>query len=48
MSGRFTPKQIENAVEAVRVDEIKRVARRYLWDKNVSMFNYFSGRVLTH
>ena len=34
---RFTPKQIENAVEAVSVDEIKRVARKYLWDKDVSV-----------
>jgi processing peptidase subunit beta len=34
---RFTPKQIENAVEAVTVDEIKRVAQKYLWDKDVSI-----------
>lgn len=33
---RFTPKQIENAIEAVTVDEIKRVAQKYLWDKDVS------------
>jgi len=45
---RFTPKQIENAVEAVSVDEIKRVARKYLWDKDVSIFILFSGRALTH
>ena len=38
---RFTPKQIENAVEAVSVDEIKRVARKYLWDKDVSVYHYF-------
>ena len=35
---RFTPKQIENAIEAVSVDEIKRVAHKYLWDKDVSVF----------
>lgn len=34
---RFTPKQIENAIEAVSVDEIKRVAQKYLWDKDVSV-----------
>ena len=34
---RFTPLQIENAVEAVNVDEIKRVARKYLWDKDVGV-----------
>jgi len=26
---RFTPKQIENTIEAVTVDEIKRVAQKY-------------------
>jgi processing peptidase subunit beta len=33
---RFTPKQIENAVDAVTTDEIRRVAQKYLWDKDVS------------
>ena len=33
---RMTPKQIENAVDAVTTDEIKRVAQKYLWDKDVS------------
>jgi processing peptidase subunit beta len=33
---RFTPKQIENAVDAVTTDDIKRVAQKYLWDKDVS------------
>jgi mitochondrial-processing peptidase subunit beta len=32
---RLTPLQIENAVDAVTVDEIKRVAQKYLWDKDV-------------
>ncbi|KAF8895118.1 Metalloenzyme, LuxS/M16 peptidase-like protein [Infundibulicybe gibba] len=34
---RMTPKQIENAVDAVTVDEIKRVAQRYLWDKDIAI-----------
>ena len=33
---RYTPKQIENAVNAVTVEEIQRVAQKYLWDKDVS------------
>lgn len=32
---RMTPQQIENAVNAVTVEEIKRVAQKYLWDKDV-------------
>ena len=39
---RFTPKQIENAIEAVTVDEIKRVAQKYLWDKDVSLSFFFT------
>lgn len=35
---RMTPQQIENAVDAVSTDEIKRVAQKYLWDKDVSSF----------
>ena len=36
-SGRCsTPKLIENAVKTVSVDEIKQVARKYLWNKDVS------------
>ena len=34
-------KRVENAVEAVSVDEIKRVARKYLWGKDVSVFLFF-------
>ena len=34
-------KRVENAVEAVSVDEIKRVARKYLWGKDVSIFPIF-------
>jgi len=34
---RMTPKQIENAVDAVTSDEIKRVAQKYLWDKDISL-----------
>jgi processing peptidase subunit beta len=38
---RLTPIQIENAVDAVNVDQIKRVAQKYLWDKDVSHFTCF-------
>jgi len=34
---RLTPQQIENAVDAVTVDEIKRVAQKYLWDQDVAI-----------
>lgn len=34
---RLTPKQIENAVDAVTPAEIKRVAQNYLWDKDISV-----------
>ncbi|KAI5988987.1 Metalloenzyme, LuxS/M16 peptidase-like protein [Pisolithus albus] len=34
---RMTPKQIENAVDAVSVEEIKRVAQKYLWDKDLAI-----------
>lgn len=33
---RMTPRQIEFAVDAVSVDDIKRVAQKHLWDKDVS------------
>ena len=38
---RFTPKEVENAVEVVSVDEIKQVAQRYPWGKDVSVFLFF-------
>ncbi|EUC55192.1 QCR1 core subunit of the ubiquinol-cytochrome C reductase complex protein [Rhizoctonia solani AG-3 Rhs1AP] len=34
---RFTPRQIESAVNAVTKDEIKRVAQKYLWDKDIAI-----------
>ncbi|KAI5896335.1 uncharacterized protein SCHCODRAFT_02614550 [Schizophyllum commune H4-8] len=34
---RMTPEQIENAVNAVTVDEIKRVAQKYLWDQDFAL-----------
>jgi predicted Zn-dependent peptidase len=34
---RYTPKEIERYIDAVNPDEIKRVAQRYLWDKDVSL-----------
>ena len=33
---RMTPKQIEFAVDSVTSDDVKRVAQKYLWDKDVS------------
>jgi processing peptidase subunit beta len=32
---RVSPRQIENAIDAVTPEEIKRVAQKYLWDKDV-------------
>ncbi|KAI0315814.1 Metalloenzyme, LuxS/M16 peptidase-like protein [Amylostereum chailletii] len=37
---RMTPLQIEKAVDAVTPDEIKRVAQKYLWDKDISLAAY--------
>ena len=34
---RLTPAQIEGAIDAVSVDQIKAVARKYIWDKDVSL-----------
>jgi processing peptidase subunit beta len=36
---RLSPMQIEEAVDAVTTDEIKRVAQRYLWDKDVRRYS---------
>ena len=38
---RMTPKQIEFLVDAVTIDDIKRVANKYLWDKDVRQFPFF-------
>ncbi len=40
---RMTPQQIERAVDAVTVDEIKRVAQKYLWDRDVRNFRVWNG-----
>jgi mitochondrial-processing peptidase subunit beta len=45
---RFTPKQIANAVNAVTTDEIKRVAQKYLWDKDVSQYDMTKRTRLAH
>ncbi|KAF8904079.1 mitochondrial processing peptidase beta subunit [Gymnopilus junonius] len=34
---RFTPQQIEAAIDAVTVDQIKKVAQKYLWDKDIAV-----------
>ena len=34
---RYTPKEIERYVNAVTVEDIKRVAQKYLWDKDFAM-----------
>ncbi|TFK24390.1 hypothetical protein FA15DRAFT_641140 [Coprinopsis marcescibilis] len=34
---RLTPQQTEAAIDAVTVDEIKRVAQKYLWDKDFAL-----------
>ncbi|KAF9066837.1 mitochondrial processing peptidase beta subunit [Rhodocollybia butyracea] len=34
---RMSPAQLENAVDAVSVDDIKRVAQKYLWDQDFAL-----------
>jgi len=34
---RLTPQEIETAVDAVTIDQIKRVAQKYLWDKDIAI-----------
>lgn len=34
---RYTPKQIESAVNAVTVEDVQRVAQKYLWDKDIAI-----------
>ncbi|KAM0790000.1 hypothetical protein ACM66B_005330 [Microbotryomycetes sp. NB124-2] len=40
---RMTPKEIEAAIDAVNVNEIQRVAQKYLWDKDIAVASV--GRV---
>lgn len=42
---RLTPAQMENAIDAVSVADIKRVAQKYLWDKDVCAI---LSRLATH
>lgn len=49
---RMTPKQVEFAVDSVTVDDIKRVAQKYLWDKDVrggriAFIDLFADRICT-
>lgn len=37
---RYTPKQIEHAVDAVTPDEVQKVAQKYLWDRDASIISY--------
>ncbi|KAF8319688.1 mitochondrial processing peptidase beta subunit [Clavulina sp. PMI_390] len=34
---RYTPKQIESSVNGVTVEDIQRVAQKYLWDKDIAI-----------
>lgn len=34
---RLTPRDIETAIDAVSVEDIKRVAQKYLWDKDIAL-----------
>ena len=38
---RLTPQEMEAAIDAVSIDQIKGVAQKYLWDKDVSPFFVF-------
>ena len=37
MGKRYTPKEVERYVDAVTPEDIKRVAQKYLWDKDFAM-----------
>ncbi|KAJ7712033.1 Metalloenzyme, LuxS/M16 peptidase-like protein [Mycena metata] len=34
---RMSPKQVEQAVDAVSIDDVQRVAKKYLWDKDIAI-----------
>ena len=34
---RYTPKEVERYVDAVTPEDIKRVAQKYLWDKDFAL-----------
>ncbi|KAJ7031098.1 Metalloenzyme, LuxS/M16 peptidase-like protein [Mycena alexandri] len=34
---RMSPKQVEQAVDAVSVEDVQRVAKKYLWDKDIAI-----------
>ena len=43
---RMTPRQIKNAIDVVNPNEIKRVAQKYLWDKDVHLLLSFIPPIL--
>jgi len=34
---RMTPQEMEAAIDSVTVDQIKRLAQKYLWDKDIAI-----------
>jgi len=44
---RYTPKEIERYVDSVSVDDIKRCAQTYLWDKDVGYSHHSSCLILS-
>lgn len=40
---RYTPKEIERYVDAVTPEDIKRVAQKYLWDKDVRSVSHYNA-----
>lgn len=34
---RFTPKEIARSIDSITVEDIQRVAKTYLWDKDIAI-----------